>query len=366
MYKKTQNTFLKIIITFLPVLFFSFFNTNTAFSAKLTVTDLYSNSVTLQATELKSNQTYVFKILNPFTGELSEEVTTGSSVTEVTSTAFNYKLVANQSYAASIMEKNGNFLSNAFSMTFDTPVAQISYKDKTSNSITLNVYGLVADGMYQMVLEGGQEKFEKEEQSSIEGSLSIPFSGLKPDTEYSISAFRLNITTGEYTFPSGVPVISIFTDVEIGGSNNNNNNNNNSSNNNNSTTETYKVGIDQAFLEKKSLVPCGNDRTPIVKDTTGKETGGEVKNKCTFDHVIIVINRVVNFLLFYLAIPLAAIMFAYAGFLFLLSAGDSGKRTKAKGIFLNVVLGLVFAAAAWLVIHTILSILGYDGSWIGF
>ena len=45
-------------------------------------------------------------------------------------------------------------------------------------------------------------------------------------------------------------------------------------------------------------------------------------------------------------------------FLMIFSGGESGKRTKAKGIFWNVALGLILAAAAWIIIHTILGIVG--------
>ena len=59
-------------------------------------------------------------------------------------------------------------------------------------------------------------------------------------------------------------------------------------------------------------------------------------------------------------------MFAYAGFVLLTAGGDTSKLKKAKDVFTNVALGLVFAAAAWLIVHTILTTLGYAGSWIGF
>ncbi len=98
------------------------------------------------------------------------------------------------------------------------------------------------------------------------------------------------------------------------------------------------------------LVTCGTKDNPV---------------DCDFDHLMALINRVINFLLFVMAIPIAAIMFAYAGFMLVTSGGESGKRTKAKEIFTNVALGLIFAAAAWLIIHTLLLIVGWDGSWIG-
>jgi len=79
------------------------------------------------------------------------------------------------------------------------------------------------------------------------------------------------------------------------------------------------------------------------------------------------IDRVIKFILYVLALPIAAIMFAYAGVL-LLFAGDeaAGARTKAKNIFTNAVIGLALVAGAFLIIKSILTILGYDGSWLGF
>ena len=122
---------------------------------------------------------------------------------------------------------------------------------------------------------------------------------------------------------------------------------------------------------QSGLIPCGTEKTPLVNSPDGKsQTGGEVIKSCEFEHIFELINKVVNFALFQLALPIAAIMFAYAGFLMIFSGGESGKRTKAKGIFWNVALGLILAAASWLIIHTILGIVGYntgDGfNWFGF
>lgn len=89
-----------------------------------------------------------------------------------------------------------------------------------------------------------------------------------------------------------------------------------------------------------------------------------VKNPCGFDDIMHLVNNVIHFILFDLAIPIVAIMFAYAGILLVTSGGDTGVRTKAKGVFLNAAIGLALMVGAWLIIRTILSILGYNGSWI--
>ena len=102
----------------------------------------------------------------------------------------------------------------------------------------------------------------------------------------------------------------------------------------------------------EGLVPCGTTANPT---------------SCDFVQLMSLVNTVINFLLFKMVVPIAAIMFAYAGFLLVTAGGEAAHaRTKAKSIFTNAVLGLIFAVAAFLIIRTILSILGYEGNWIGF
>ena len=92
------------------------------------------------------------------------------------------------------------------------------------------------------------------------------------------------------------------------------------------------------------------------------------KTDCDFVDLMDMVKEIINFILFEMAIPIAAIMFAYAGFLMVTSGGETSQKTKAKKIFTNVALGLIFAAAAWLIVHTVLQIAGYKeewGTWLG-
>lgn len=84
-----------------------------------------------------------------------------------------------------------------------------------------------------------------------------------------------------------------------------------------------------------------------------------------FKELMTLINRVIKFILFVLVIPISAVMFAYAGFKMITSGGNTEARGTAKKVFTNTVLGLAAAAGAWIIIRTILLILGYDGTWIG-
>ncbi len=95
--------------------------------------------------------------------------------------------------------------------------------------------------------------------------------------------------------------------------------------------------------------------------------GGTGQSPCDFKGLMTLVYTLIRFTLYDLAVPIAAIMFFYAGFLMIVPGGESGSaRTKAKNIFTNAVLGLLAAAAAFLVVRTLLAILGYEGGWIGF
>ena len=78
------------------------------------------------------------------------------------------------------------------------------------------------------------------------------------------------------------------------------------------------------------------------------------------------VNNVINFILYGMVIPIAAIMFAYAGFELVTSGGSTEKRGLAKKVFTNVVIGLIIAVASTIIVKLILSTLGFDASWILF
>lgn len=106
------------------------------------------------------------------------------------------------------------------------------------------------------------------------------------------------------------------------------------------------------------LVKCGTAHYPIVQ---GDPKSGMVSNPCGFKDIMKLINTVIKFLLQDIVLPLAAIMFAYAGFELLTSGGSTEKKSKAKKIFTDVAIGLVIIVAAFLIIQTVLSIVGYTG-----
>ena len=78
---------------------------------------------------------------------------------------------------------------------------------------------------------------------------------------------------------------------------------------------------------------------------------------CTFAKLFELVANIISFLLFKLAVRLAAIAFAWAGVLLLTDGGNEGKRKKAKEIIQYAVFGLAIALAAWLIVNTIFTTL---------
>ncbi len=83
---------------------------------------------------------------------------------------------------------------------------------------------------------------------------------------------------------------------------------------------------------------------------------------CNFTQLMILFNNVINFLLFTLATPFAAIVFAYAGWLYLRSGDNPSNKSKAKGMFIKMLIGYVVALGAYLIVKVIMQGLGFDAT----
>jgi hypothetical protein len=105
-----------------------------------------------------------------------------------------------------------------------------------------------------------------------------------------------------------------------------------------------------SFAQAKGLIP----------DCNTKMGPNGFTDPCGFGQMMALVNTVINFLLIDMVMPLSAIIFAYCGWLFMTSGENAGKRTQAKGILLNVVVGLCIALASWLIVKFILVGIGYN------
>ncbi len=81
---------------------------------------------------------------------------------------------------------------------------------------------------------------------------------------------------------------------------------------------------------------------------------------CSWVHLVQLASNILNFLV-YLSIIAAAIMFAYAGFLYMSDGGSMDKVKKAHGIFTAVVVGIIIVLVAWLSVDTLMKSLTGKG-----
>ena len=81
---------------------------------------------------------------------------------------------------------------------------------------------------------------------------------------------------------------------------------------------------------------------------------------CKWQDFITLANNVLQFMI-YLAVIVSAVMFAYAGFLYLTSGGSADKVKKAHSVFWSVFVGIIITLVAWVAVDTLLNILTGKG-----
>jgi hypothetical protein len=85
--------------------------------------------------------------------------------------------------------------------------------------------------------------------------------------------------------------------------------------------------------------------------------GSSITNKtCDFSALLLVANNIIKFLII-IGTSIFSVVFMYAGFLYLTAVGDTGKISKAHGLFWNAIIGFVIMLAAWLLVDFILTAL---------
>lgn len=159
-------------------------------------------------------------------------------------------------------------------------------------------------------------------------------------TDFAVGIHKVEILTNEnLNISAGEVSVKDATSTSVTNKTNSSNNSGNSS-----------------FASYKGIVPKCNITGNL---NSSKDDFAE---PCGFNALIELVNNTINFLLVWFATPLAAIILVYAGFTYLTSGGSSEKATKAKHMLTSMIIGYIIALAAWLIIKTILSTLGFEGS----
>lgn len=109
----------------------------------------------------------------------------------------------------------------------------------------------------------------------------------------------------------------------------------------------------------EGIVPCG--RMIDNPKTNWNETA-----PCEFCHLVLILNRVMNFLM-ELAAAVSLLAIIITGLLFITSAGNPEIKNKAKTSLKWIIIGLIIVFLAWLLIDFLFSAWGYldplGGKW---
>ena len=121
-----------------------------------------------------------------------------------------------------------------------------------------------------------------------------------------------------------------------------------------------KAGVDcPDCLKPGGLVPCGRScDDPTTDDICECEP-------CTLCDFFVMIDKIIDFLLFYIVPPLAGLMIAIGGGMYVFAFGRSEMISRAKKLFTAVVIGLIIIYGAWVIVNTFLIAIG-AAQWQGF
>ena len=80
---------------------------------------------------------------------------------------------------------------------------------------------------------------------------------------------------------------------------------------------------------------------------------------CTVNSVMQLLNNLMHFFFTVLLLPIFVVMVMYLGFGYLTAEGNPSQHAKLISMAKNMFLGLLLMLCAWLIVHIILSVLGY-------
>jgi hypothetical protein len=123
-----------------------------------------------------------------------------------------------------------------------------------------------------------------------------------------------------------------------------------------------------AIIGGKTLPPdpsCINKGSNEEAEVTG--TGiVPCQNKCDLNDVFRLINNVITFLVKVILFPVIIFMFIYTGFKYVTSQGNPGKAANLKSLIGHIIGGMIIILCAWLLVRTIMLVLGYTDSLLFF
>lgn len=111
---------------------------------------------------------------------------------------------------------------------------------------------------------------------------------------------------------------------------------------------TYNIGGGKK-VTYKGLVPCGKE--VIVN-------GNLQFIPCQFCHFFVMLDGIIDFILFKIIPPIAAILFMAGGVMFIFSGGDPKKINQGKSLMISVLIGIIIIHISWLIVTTFFTFMG--------
>jgi len=132
---------------------------------------------------------------------------------------------------------------------------------------------------------------------------------------------------------------------------------------------TYKADSTDVCYE--GLVPCGKDVYVAGSWENGKCVGGTPTFiRCQFCHFFVMLDEIIDFVLFKLVPSIAILMLVIGGVMFIFgyfAGGGEGEPklfSQAKKLITSVFIGLIIMFAAWLIINLFFQFIGV-AEWTG-
>lgn len=103
-----------------------------------------------------------------------------------------------------------------------------------------------------------------------------------------------------------------------------------------------------ARAQEGGIIQCGNP--------------GDAHPVCGWSDLIETLNRLIGYVILYVAIPVSVIVIIVGGITMIFSAGNESKFKRGKEMVQGVAIGLAITFGAWIIVQTIINIFFSTGA----
>ena len=122
------------------------------------------------------------------------------------------------------------------------------------------------------------------------------------------------------------------------------------------------------YKSSAALVPCGwPDPNPATKELFEDPEPATPENEacpCSFCHFFLMFGRIIDFITWKIVPLIGLLMLIAGGIMFVVSSGNPEALSRAKKFLLATLIGLFIIYAAWLILHTIFTVVKIE-KWTG-